>query len=39
MVGVAHAAVHKLPPSHLLIVVLVVALAAAAVAGRKLGLW
>lgn len=39
MVGVAHATVNKLPPSHLLIVVLVVALAAAAVGRHKLGLW
>ncbi len=39
MAGVAHAAVQKLPPSDLLIVVLVVALAAALVGGRKLGLW
>lgn len=37
--GVAQTAVDKLPPSHLLIVVLVVALAAAAVGGHKLGLW
>jgi hypothetical protein len=37
--GVAQTAVDKLPPSHLLIVVLVVALAAALVGGHKLGLW
>lgn len=37
--GVARAAVDKLPPSHLLIVVLFAVLAGALVAGRKLGVW
>ena len=37
--GVAKAAVEKLPPSHLLIVALVMAVAAALVVGRKLGVW
>ena len=37
--GVAKAAVDKMPASHLLIVALAVAVAAALVAGRKLGVW
>lgn len=39
MVGVAHAAVHKLPPLYLLVVAVVVALGVVAVLGRKLGAW
>lgn len=39
MAGVANAAVNKLSPAQLLIVVLVLALAAAVVGGHKLGLW
>jgi hypothetical protein len=39
LVGVAHAAVHKLPPAYLLVVAVVVALGVVAVLGRKLGAW